>query len=65
MVDSVPLGTARSQPRSLAVALTRLRPPSDAPKIASLKSAIADGNYQIDLDNVADGIVRFGGGNPG
>ena len=33
--------------------------------IASLKEAIASGNYRIDLGAIADGIIRFGPKSPG
>ena len=45
---------------SLASALAQKGPPFDADKIASLRAAIAGGSYQINLGNIADGIVRFG-----
>jgi flagellar biosynthesis anti-sigma factor FlgM len=50
---------------SLAAALAQLGPPHDAGKVASLKAAIASGSYQIDLGNIADGIIRFGGSDIG
>jgi flagellar biosynthesis anti-sigma factor FlgM len=52
---------AGPQHLSLAAALTQLGPPYDAQKIASLKAAIASGSYQINLGDIADGIIRFGG----
>jgi flagellar biosynthesis anti-sigma factor FlgM len=52
---------AGPQHLSLAAALTQLGPPYDAEKVNSLKAAIASGDYQIDLGNIADGIIRFGG----
>lgn len=45
---------------SLASALAQKGPPFDADKVASLKAAIASGNYQINLGNIADGMIRFG-----
>ena len=45
---------------SLASALAQKGPPFDAEKIASLKEAIASGNYRIDLGAIADGFIRFG-----
>lgn len=48
---------------SLASALAQKGPPFDAEKIASLKEAIASGNFQIDLGAIADGIIRFGSQN--
>ncbi len=45
---------------SLASALAQKGPPFDASKVASLKAAIASGNYQINLGTIADGIIRFG-----
>lgn len=45
---------------SLASALAQKGPPFDADKVASLKAAIASGNYQINLGNIADGLIRFG-----
>lgn len=45
---------------SLASALAQKGPPFDAGKVASLKAAIASGNYQINLGNIADGMIRFG-----
>lgn len=50
---------------SLASALAQKGPPFDAAKIASLKEAIASGNYRIDLGAIADGVIRFGSHNPG
>jgi flagellar biosynthesis anti-sigma factor FlgM len=50
---------------SLAAALAQLGPPHDAGKVASLKAAIASGSYQINLGDIADGIIRFGGGDLG
>lgn len=50
---------------SLAAALAQLGPPHDAGKVASLKAAIANGSYQINLGNIADGIIRFGGSDLG
>lgn len=48
------------QSLSLASALAQKGPPFDADKVASLRAAIASGNYQINLGNIADGIIRFG-----
>lgn len=45
---------------SLASALAQKGPPFDAAKVAALKVAIASGNYQINLGNIADGMIRFG-----
>jgi Anti-sigma-28 factor, FlgM len=45
---------AGPQHLSLAAALTQLGPPYDAQKIAN-------GSYQINLGDIADGIIRFGG----
>lgn len=59
------LGNARPQSLSLAAALTQLGPPYDADKVATLKAAIASGDYRIHLGNIADGIIRFGGGDLG
>jgi flagellar biosynthesis anti-sigma factor FlgM len=53
------------QPLSLAAALTHLGPPYDAEKVASLKAAIASGSFQINLGDIADGIIRFGGSDLG
>ncbi|MFN5127190.1 MAG: flagellar biosynthesis anti-sigma factor FlgM [Sphingomonadaceae bacterium] len=50
---------------SLASALAQNGPPFDAARIASLKEAIASGNYRIDLGAIADGIIRFGSKSPG
>lgn len=50
---------------SLAAALAQLGPPYDADKVASLKAAIANGSYQINLGEIADGIIRFGGSDLG
>lgn len=52
--------SSNPQSLSLASALAQMGPPFDAGKVASLKAAIANGSYQIDLGNIADGIVRFG-----
>ncbi len=49
---------------SLASALAQKGPPFDAERIASLKEAMANGNYRIDLGAIADGIIRFGSGKP-
>jgi flagellar biosynthesis anti-sigma factor FlgM len=51
-----------SQPRtiSLAAALAELGPPYDAARVASLKAALDDGSYRIDLGNIADAILSFG-----
>jgi flagellar biosynthesis anti-sigma factor FlgM len=59
--------SSRAEPHSLslAAALAQLGPPHDASKIASLKAAIASGSYQINLGNIADGIIRFGSGDLG
>ena len=56
--DAAPPTNARSL--SLASALAQMGPPFDAGKVASLKAAIASGSYQINLADIADGIVRFG-----
>jgi flagellar biosynthesis anti-sigma factor FlgM len=56
--DTAPPTNARSL--SLASALAQMGPPFDAGKVASLKAAIASGSYQINLGEIADGIVRFG-----
>lgn len=56
--DATPPTNARSL--SLASALAQIGPPFDAGKVASLKAAIASGSYQINLGDIADGIVRFG-----
>lgn len=45
---------------SLAAALAQKGPPFDAERIASLKEAIARGNYRIDFGAIADGVIRFG-----
>lgn len=45
---------------SLASALAQKGPPFDADKVASLRAAIASGSYQINLRDIADGIIRFG-----
>ena len=50
---------------SLASALAQKGPPFDAARIASLKEAIASGNYRIDLGAIADGVIRFGSKSPG
>lgn len=50
---------------SLASALAQKGPPFDAAQIASLKEAIASGNYRIDLGAIADGVIRFGLHNSG
>lgn len=52
----------RSAPHSLSLAsaLAQKGPPFDAGKVASLKAAIASGNYQINLGNIAEGMIRFG-----
>ncbi|MES2782831.1 MAG: flagellar biosynthesis anti-sigma factor FlgM [Pseudomonadota bacterium] len=50
---------------SLASALAQKGPPFDAERIASLKEAIASGNYRIDLGAIADGVIRFGSYKPG
>ena len=55
------MGNAAPQSLSLAAALTQLGPPYDADKVATLKAAIASGNYRINLGTIADGIIRFGG----
>lgn len=57
------VGKTAPQILSLAAALTQLGPPYDADKVATLKAAIASGDYRIQLGNIADGIIRFGGGN--
>lgn len=49
---------------SLASALAQKGPPFDAEKIASLKEAMASGNYRIELGAIADGVIRFGFRNP-
>jgi negative regulator of flagellin synthesis FlgM len=54
-----------AQSLSLAAALAQKGPPFDAGKVASLKAAIASGTYKVDLASVADGIIRFGGGDLG
>lgn len=59
------LGNAGPQSLSLAAALTQLGPPFDAEKVATLKAAIASGDYRIHLGNIADGIIRFGGSDLG
>jgi flagellar biosynthesis anti-sigma factor FlgM len=45
---------------SLAAALAELGPPYDAERVASLKAALSDGSYRIDLGNLADAILSFG-----
>jgi flagellar biosynthesis anti-sigma factor FlgM len=45
---------------SLASALAQKGPPFDADKVASLRAAIASGRHQINLGNIADGIISFG-----
>jgi flagellar biosynthesis anti-sigma factor FlgM len=55
------VGKATPQSLSLAAALTQLGPPYDSDKVATLKAAIASGDYRIHLGNIADGIIRFGG----
>jgi flagellar biosynthesis anti-sigma factor FlgM len=59
--------SGRAQPHnlSLAAALAQQGPPHDVNKIASLKAAIANGSHQINLGNIADGIIRFGSGDLG
>jgi flagellar biosynthesis anti-sigma factor FlgM len=59
------VGSARPQSLSLAAALTQLGPPYDADKVATLKAAIASGDYRIHLGSIADGIIRFGGSDLG
>jgi flagellar biosynthesis anti-sigma factor FlgM len=56
---------AASHNLSLAAALAQLGPPHDAGKVASLKAAIANGSYQINLGDIADGIIRFSGSDLG
>jgi flagellar biosynthesis anti-sigma factor FlgM len=60
-------GQVTTAPRnlSLAAALAQKGPPFDADKVASLRAAIASGAYKIDLGAVADGMIRFGGGDLG
>jgi flagellar biosynthesis anti-sigma factor FlgM len=58
LLHAAPSNNAQSL--SLASALAQMGPPFDASKVASLKAAIANGSYQIDLGSVANGIVRFG-----
>lgn len=58
-------GRAEPHNLSLAAALAQLGPPHDAGRVASLKAAIASGSYQINLGNIADGIIRFGSGDLG
>lgn len=60
MVDSISFGAACLPLSSLAAVLSRLGPSADEQKVALLKAAIANGEYQIDLATIADGIVRFG-----
>jgi anti-sigma28 factor (negative regulator of flagellin synthesis) len=55
------VGSAGPQSLSLAAALTQLGPPYDADKVATLRAAIASGDYRIQLGNIANGIIRFGG----
>jgi flagellar biosynthesis anti-sigma factor FlgM len=60
--DAAPAAPQSAPPRlSLAAALAQKGPPFDAERVASLKAAIASGEYRIDLTAVADAIVRFGG----
>jgi flagellar biosynthesis anti-sigma factor FlgM len=60
-------GVGKTAPQSLSFAavLAQLGPPYDAEKVASLKAAIASGDYRIHLGNIADGIIRFGGSDLG
>lgn len=55
-----PISVATAHSLSLASALAQKGPPFDADKVASLRAAIASGSYQINLDNIANGIIRFG-----
>ena len=54
-------GKTAPQSLSLAAALTQLGPPYDADKVATLKAAIASGDYRIHLGTIADDMIRFGG----
>lgn len=63
--DKAPAPQPAAHHISLASALAQKGPPFDAAKIASLKEAMASGNYRIDLGAIADGVIRFGLHNPG
>lgn len=60
--DSASVVSHSAPPRlSLAAALAQKGPPFDAERVASMKAAIASGEYRIDLTAVAEAIIRFGG----
>ena len=50
--------TAASPVKSLATAIAQQGPPVDVDKIAAIRAAIADGNYAINPDKIADQMVE-------
>jgi anti-sigma28 factor (negative regulator of flagellin synthesis) len=58
-----PSTNARQTDDTVAV-LARRGPPHDVDKITILRAAIASGAYTVSLGDIADAILRFGGGDP-
>jgi negative regulator of flagellin synthesis FlgM len=57
--DSAPVASLISTARAIA----DQGPPVDMDRIASLKSAIADGSYRIDANQIASSMMTFFGRN--
>ena len=62
MVDNAGFGPIRpvSVRFVLAATFAQTGPPYDADKVARLRAAIGSGAYAIDLNAVADAMIRFG-----
>ncbi len=59
-----PAAEAVSTPRliSLSSELAEQGPPVDVGRIATLRNAIADGSYSVNVDKIADAMLRFRAG---
>lgn len=53
--------TTYSLPKLVLIArdLAKMGPPIDLVKIASIRQAIADGNYKIDPQRIADSMLNY------